>query len=229
MNPIDYKPTKREEFIGPAAKAAGALDRIIERTAVNRGPLKLLFYGEPGVGKSALVEYMLARLQIAKWSVTRLSGTEVRLEDVQAWAASLCYRDLYSAYKVLWIDEMDRASHTARAALLTVLDTLPDHVAVFVTSNKAIAEMEMRFFTRFQRFEVKAPTSAEVREFLGRWQLPVQAVNRIAEFCCGNVRFALLEAQTELDQAEGTEDRGQRAEGREFKRLLTSSPTGRGI
>src|SRR4051812_1907035 len=120
MNPIEYKPLEREQFIGPAGKAAAALDRIIERTKEKRGALKLLFYGEPGVGKSALVEYMLGRLQIAKWSVTRMSGTEVRLEDVQAWGASLCYRDLYSAYKVLWIDEMDRASHTARAALLTV-------------------------------------------------------------------------------------------------------------
>lgn len=202
MNPIDYKPLTREQFIGPAALAAGALDNIIARTQKTSAPLKILFYGDPGVGKSALVEYLLARLGTSRWSVTRLSGTEVRLEDVQAFAARLCYRDLFSAYKILWIDEMDRASHTARASMLTMLDTLPDHVGVIVTSNQAVADMEKRFFTRFQAFEIKAPTSAQIRTLLHRWRkLRTDAINRIAELCCGNVRHALLEAQTELDQA----------------------------
>jgi replication-associated recombination protein RarA len=202
MNPIEYKPLKRSQFIGPAAKAAQALDNIIMRTQKDCSPLKILFYGDAGVGKSALVEYLLRQLDTSQWSVTRLSGTEVRLEDVQAFNARLCYRDLFSTYKVLWIDEMDRASHTARAAMLTMLDTLPDHVAILVTSNKAVDEMEKRFFTRFQAFEIKSPTSDQIRDLLKRWKnLRADAINRIAELCCGNVRHALLEAQTELDQA----------------------------
>lgn len=201
MNPIDYKPLTVQQFIGPAAKAARALDNIITRTEKTAAPLKLLFYGDPGVGKSALVEYLLAQLGTSKWSVTRMSGTEVRLEDVQAFNARLCYRDLFSTYKILWIDEMDRASHTARAAMLTMLDTLPDHVAVVVTCNKSIGEIEQRFFTRFQAFEIKPPTSDQIRQLLGKWKLRAQSINRIAEFCCGNVRHALIEAQTELDQA----------------------------
>jgi hypothetical protein len=94
---------------------------------------------------------------------------------------------------------MDRASHTARAAMLTMLDMLPDHVAVLVTSNKAVAEIEKRFFTRFQAIEIKPPTSDQIRGLLAQWKLGKQVINRIAEFCCGNVRHALLEAQTELD------------------------------
>jgi replication-associated recombination protein RarA len=202
MNPIDYRPLKPAEFIGPAAKTARTLDRIIERTEKNGDPMKLLLYGDAGVGKSSLVEYLLTRLETQKWSITKLSGTEFRLEDAQSFAARLCYPDLYSKYKVLWIEEMDRASHTARAAMLPMLDTLPDRVAVVVTTNKDVDEMEKRFFTRFQSFKIDAPTSDEIRGLLKRWRkLRADTINRIAEFCCGNVRQALLEAQTEIDQS----------------------------
>jgi replication-associated recombination protein RarA len=201
MNPIDYRPLTPAQFIGPARHAARTLDRIIQRTERDRAPMKLLFYGEAGVGKSSLVEYLLARLNTQKWSITKLSGTEFRLEDAQSFAVRLCYPDLYSTYKVLWIEEMDRASHTARAAMLPMLDTLPDRVAVVVTTNKDVDEMEKRFFTRFQAFEIKPPSSDEIRGLLKRWRkLRADTINRIAEFCCGNVRHALLEAQTELDQ-----------------------------
>jgi replication-associated recombination protein RarA len=159
-----------------------------------------MFYGDPGVGKSALADYLLSRLAVSKWSVTKLSGTQLRLEQIEDFQKTLCYREMFSRYRILRIEEMDRASHTARAGMLTMLDDLPDHVGVVCTTNKSIGEMEMRFLSRFQSIEVKPPTAAQIRELLSELGLRKDVVTRISEFACGNVRLALFEAQTALDQ-----------------------------
>lgn len=199
MNPVEFKPTRGADFIGPAQIVAGILDKIVKRCAPTGAPIKVLLYGEPGVGKSSLADYLLARLKINKFSVTKLSGTEVRLEDVQEWAGRLCYRDLFSSYKVLRIEEMDRASHTARAGMLNMLDDLPDHVAVICTTNQAVKDLEPRFLSRFQAIEVKPPTAEEIRALLSRFKLRKCALEHISTFACGNVRLALNDAQTQLD------------------------------
>lgn len=201
MNPIEFKPASAAEFIGPARKVALTLDSIITRCAPTGAPLKVLLYGLPGVGKSALADYLLARLQINKFSITKLSGTEVRLEDVQEWAGRLCYRDLFSSYKILRIEEMDRASHTARAGMLNVLDDLPDHVGVICTTNQSVKELEPRFLSRFQAIEVKPPAADEIKTLLSRFKLRKTALDRISQFACGNVRLALNDAQTALDES----------------------------
>jgi replication-associated recombination protein RarA len=199
MNPIEYKPTRIRDFVGPAQDVARTLGRIAKRSLSNSAPIKILILGEPGVGKSALADFLLDQLKVSKWSITKLSGAQVRLEEIEEWAARLCYRDLFSNYKFLRIEEMDRASHTARARLLTVLDDLPNHVGIICTSNKEISEIEPRFPSRFQNFIVKPPASEQIKQLISRWPLREQDLNRISEFACGNVRRALFDAQTELD------------------------------
>ena len=200
MNPIDYKPTRPNHFIGHAREVAKTIDRIVKRSKPKGTPIKLLLLGGPGVGKSALADYLLEQLGVSKWAITKLSGAQVRLEEIEDWASRLCYRELGGGYKFLRIEEMDRASHTARARLLTVLDDLPDHVGVICTSNKEISEIEPRFPSRFQNFTVKEPTAEEIKKLLSRWPLREQDANRISEFACGNVRLALFDAQTEMDR-----------------------------
>lgn len=200
MNPIDYKPRRIQDFIGPARDVARTLSRIAKRSLPSCAPVKVLILGDPGVGKSALADYLLEQLGVnQKWSVAKLSGAQVRLEEIEEWAGRLHYRDLFSPYKFLRIEEMDRASHTARARLLTVLDDLPNHVGIICTSNKEITEIEPRFPSRFQNFTVKAPAAEEIRTLLKRWPLRENDLNQLSEFCCGNVRRALFDAQTILD------------------------------
>lgn len=200
MNPTEFKPGSVRDFIGPARKTAKTLDAIVARCKSTGAPIRIMIQGDPGVGKSALIDYLLAKLGVRKWSVIKLSGTQLRLEDVEEWSSRLCYLELGGGYKVLRIEEIDRASHTARARLLMVLDDLPHHVAVVCTSNKNVREIEPRFISRFQNFTIKAPTPSEIKELLSRWSLRREVINRIGEFCCGNVRLALLEAQTALDE-----------------------------
>ncbi len=200
MNPTEFKPNKPQDFIGPARAVAAILERIVERSRATGAPIKLFLQGNAGVGKSSLLDYFLGRLGVSKWSVTKLSGTKVRIEDVDDWASRLCYLELGGGYKVLRIEEMDRASHTARARLLMCLDDLPHHVAVVCTSNKERGAVEPRFLSRFQSITVDAPPAADIKRLLQRFGLPPGKTGFISEMACGNVRLALNEAQTALDE-----------------------------
>jgi hypothetical protein len=46
----------------------------------DKSPLKFLFNGNPGLGKSALVLYLQHLTGCTKWSTTKLNGTECKIE-----------------------------------------------------------------------------------------------------------------------------------------------------
>ena len=46
-------------------------------------PLKFLFNGKPGLGKSALVQYLQHLTGCTKWSTTKLNGTECKMERIE--------------------------------------------------------------------------------------------------------------------------------------------------
>jgi len=50
--PSLYVPTGPEGFIGPAARVAKLLERVVDDALeAGRAPIKILFNGEPGIGK----------------------------------------------------------------------------------------------------------------------------------------------------------------------------------
>ena len=53
--------------------------------------------------------------------------------------------------------------------------------------------------TRLQQFKVTAPATEEISRLLSKWKLTKQFLNEIAVGCGGNVRAALLDAQSILD------------------------------
>ena len=199
MNPLDFKPTRAGHFIGPARDMSAVLDRIVARSTPKGTPIKLMLQGDPGIGKSALVDYLLPQLGADQWSVTKYNGTQLTIDRLEDWASRLCYRELSGGYKVLRVEELDKASAAAQVRMLTVMDDLPDHVAIIGTSNKQVKDMDPRFQSRFQVFQLKGPTQDELTKFLQQWPLDASAIARIAFAACGNVRLALFDAQSELD------------------------------
>ena len=103
---------------------------------------------------------------------------------------------------MLWIDEADEIPRVAQVRFLTVLDDLPSGVMVACTSNCALADFENRFQTRFQVFEIAPPPPQDIQKLLARIapEIPVREAGQIANFACGNVRQALLDAQGALQQ-----------------------------
>src|SRR5437868_8753347 len=99
MNPLLpslYAPKIQEDFIGPAAKVAGLLQRAVrDALAADRAPLKILLNGDPGIGKSALAKYLMGLLECdPKWSVNKYNGTQVKIETVEDISKDLHYRDM---------------------------------------------------------------------------------------------------------------------------------------
>lgn len=201
--PTQYNPTAPEHFIGEARAAARIIARTVALCQPEGTPMKFLFNGPPGVGKSRLAAYLVSLLQVDKFSLTKENGTSIKLEWLESFTREFRLTNLFPGYRVIWIDEADRIPHAAQVAFLTALDDLPPYWAVVCTSNCQLEEFQNRFQTRFQRLELNAPSANDIYDLMARLRPDLRArhdrdIRRIAEFCCGNVRDALNELQTLL-------------------------------
>jgi replication-associated recombination protein RarA len=202
MLPSLFIPQSPDDFVGPAQKHALILQRVVKDALANgNAPLKLLFNGEPGIGKSSLARYFIQLLGVSKWSTTKLNGTSLTKERVEELAKCFQYKDLYGTYRVLWIEEADTIPPVAQINFLTFMDDLPSGAAIVATSNCSTTDFVARFQTRFKLHEVDPPGPVEVAALLRRFMIDEVAIQNISTFACGNVRAALHDAELTL-QAE---------------------------
>jgi replication-associated recombination protein RarA len=212
-----FIPKSADDFIGDniVERANGAVTTGARAVALHiekmvrlskqsgNAPIKLLLTGEPGLGKSALVLYLQHLLGCDKWSTTKLNGTQLKVEVMDELAAQLHYKSLFGDHRMLWIEEADEWPRVAQVRSLTLLDDLPVGVAVACTSNCKARNFEDRFQSRFQVFELAPPPPEDIQKLIVRLAPEVGAREacQIANFACGNVRQALLDAQGVLQQA----------------------------
>ena len=201
--PSLYDPQTPYDFIGPAAHVCRVLLRgIKDATSAGNAPIKYLFNGEPGVGKSALAKFLIRSLGCdLKYSAQKYNGTQVKMEVLEDISRSLAYKDLFGAYRVVWIEEADAIPAVAQVRFLTLMDDLPNGAAVICTSNCKVDDFVKRFQTRFKILEVDAPQPHEIQALLGKFLSDKVAIQHIATFACGNVRQALLDAENALQAA----------------------------
>jgi len=201
--PSLYSPSSSEEFIGSASKIALLLQKVVkDAEASSKAPFRILFNGEPGIGKSALAKYLMHLLRCdPRWSVRKLNGTQVRIETLEEIAADLHYKDLFGNWRLIWIEEADAVPTVAQVRLLTILDDLPNGTAIVCTSNCKLADFRKRFQTRFKIYEVEAPGPEEIQGLLKKFLNDPRTILNIATFACGNVRQALLDAESALQAA----------------------------
>jgi replication-associated recombination protein RarA len=199
MLPSSFRPRSAEQFIGPAAKWAVHLEKLVRLALPTGDPLRIMLTGPSGVGKTQLAEHLVRTTGAGKFSVSQYNGTSFRIEDVQEMQRSFHLRDMFGGYRVLQIEEFDKVPTVAQVASLTLLDNLPNHTACIVTTNRPIKEMEVRTQRRFTVCEVAAPSEAEILTMLRlRWpEVPKKRATEIAVFCCGSVGQAL----TDMDNA----------------------------
>ncbi len=114
MLPSIYSPQKPDDFDGPARDLARLVDKILALATPNQDPIKLFWYGKPGLGKSALADYTMARLGVNKWHTTKFNGTQLKIEAVEEVAKTLHYRELFGQYRVVRIDEVDKVPNVAQ-------------------------------------------------------------------------------------------------------------------
>lgn len=204
-----FTPKSSNDFIGEniiqrasgtdrtgAARVARSVERGVTLADKNgQSPLKYLFNGPPGVGKSSLVQYLQYLTGCNKWNTTKLNGTECKIDKIEEIARALNYANLFGDWRMLWIDEADEIPRLAQVRFLTMLDDLPLGVIVACTSNCRLEDFEKRFQTRFQCFEIAEPEPVEIEKLITRVAptLASKVTIQIANFACGNVRQAMLD------------------------------------
>lgn len=205
-----FLPQCADDFIGDnvmerqAGNLTGAraialhIEKMVRVSQKNqRSPIKVLFNGKPGLGKSLLAQYLQHLAGCNKFSTEKLNGTQVKIEVVEELARKLQYKSLFGEYRMLWIDEADEIPRLAQVRFLTLLDDLPAGVIVVCTSNCQLKDFENRFQTRFQVFELAPPPALDIEKLIIRIAPDITGkdAKAIATFACGNVRQALLDAQ----------------------------------
>lgn len=190
-------------LIGPAARIHRALQAKAARHLASTDPLRLFFSGEPGTGKSTVAALLARQLAGHSLGTEKINGADVGAETIREWTTGFLTPSLFSDWRVLLIEEADRISPQAQVLILTLLDDLPPCRAVLCTSNLQTADLTARFQTRFQLFEFKGPTEKEIAAYLQPLfpGVPTMTLNKIAQDCLGNVRAALLDAESAADFA----------------------------
>jgi replication-associated recombination protein RarA len=200
IHPESYVPKSPSEFIGPAHELATILKGKAARLAKEGGNAKLLLYGPPGVGKSRLALLFAANLTSHPVQVEIVNGRSVSVWLVDKWLDDARSLAAFGEWTVKIIDELDTCPPAAQDLLLTYLDRMAPQTAFIGTSNLDLNSLVERFHTRLQQFKVGCPDTEVINSFLTKWKLRRDDINRISVGCGGNVRAALLDAQSFMDK-----------------------------
>lgn len=167
-------------LIGPAASVLGAARAL----AVKQNPIALLIEGDPGVGKGHLSDQLALELAGSKFAVEQVNGQSLSVDIVRTWRDRCVYGNLFSDWTIKRIDEIDQASSSAMAELLTYLDYLRKNNAIIATTNefaKLRALSKGRLESRFVRFHVDAPSVQQTAAFIqSLYKLPAAQARAIA-------------------------------------------------
>ena len=131
MTPIlseQLRPTEFADLIQPSAM----VERL-ERMAEQRMPMNMLFYGQPGVGKTSAARILLNKLDADYCEIN--GSMETGIEHVRKNIEMFCVSmSMFSAVKVCFIDECEYLSMNAQASLRGLIEKCT-HVRFLLTAN----------------------------------------------------------------------------------------------
>lgn len=202
LSPESWRPAGPAEFLGDARIVTSRLSTKIDRLRAEGRMTgqKLLFLGEPGIGKSEAALALAHKLAPERCCIERVNGQSCTVDLVRSWRDAQPYRPLFGD-SVKIIDELDLASPAAQSELLTFLDALPVWQHVIATTNRNLEALQPRLQTRFIQYPFAKVQAGEIAALLSRFGLTAEAAQRISIGVVGNVRAALLDAQAAIDMA----------------------------
>jgi MoxR-like ATPase len=177
-------------LFGPAASILEAARSVAART----NPLRLLFDGDPGIGKTALADALAGEVAVSPFAIESVNGQSLSVDRVRDWRERSLFGNLFSPWTVKRIDEIDQMSSSAVSEMLTYLDTLPARHAVIATTNefaKLRAQTKGRLESRFIRLPVEGPGIADTAaQLVARFRIRQDQADAIAR---GSVPEGLLD------------------------------------
>jgi replication-associated recombination protein RarA len=201
--PKQFRPTKLEDFIGPARVVADDVVKAARLFGPAKVPAMFLFYGEPGTAKTCLSKFTLSIFGVQPANLVEYSGTDFNIEAVRRWSDSIQQSSLFEGYRGLWVD-MPRE---AQVRFLKTCDQVADQVVsvrngvvIAATCNSDVAQLEKRFQSRFQTFCVHGPKGEEMIPLLERW-LPPESARHLANLSTGRVLSQRVDLRAVLNDA----------------------------
>jgi replication-associated recombination protein RarA len=122
------RPTQLSDLIQPPDVIAPLERMVRERTLMN-----MMFYGEPGIGKTSAARIVIASVEADDYEINGSldAGIDTFRTDFVPWASSC---SLCGGPKVCFIDECEKLSANAQAALRGVIEEY-GHVTFLMTAN----------------------------------------------------------------------------------------------
>lgn len=122
------RPTRLSDLIQPRALIAP-----LERMVNERKVLNMMFYGEPGIGKTSAARIVIASVEADDYEINGSldAGIKTFRTDFVSWASSC---SLCGGPKICFIDECEKLSANAQAALRGVIEEY-GHVTFLITAN----------------------------------------------------------------------------------------------
>jgi replication-associated recombination protein RarA len=122
------RPTEFADLIQPSTMV-----QRLERMAEQRTPMNMLFYGQPGVGKTTAARILLNKLEVCCYEIngSMETGIEHVRKNIEVYCSSM---SLLSAMKLCFIDECEYLSINAQASLRGLIEKY-DHVRFLLTAN----------------------------------------------------------------------------------------------
>lgn len=167
-------------LIGPAAAVQAAARALLSQ----RDRAALLLDGDPGVGKTAVLDLLAQEITGTPYAIEHVNGQSLSVDLVRQWRERGPYGNLFAAWTVKRIDEIDAASSSAIAEMLSFLDYLPKGLVVLASTNE-FSKLRMatkgRLESRFHRFHVDAPSVEETTAHLVKtYKVPKSVAQQIA-------------------------------------------------
>ena len=213
--PSTFKPATAADFVGDGNWFATLLLRKLAKAG--DAPLKWLFCGPPGCGKTTLADFLAITMAKNKVAIETVNGQSCDIEKVRQWNRGTAYKSMFGERIVQIVNEIDKASDAAANELRSYLDNLPAGHAFIGTSNlypdrspTATEAGDPKDKTRKLQFQLQRRMfcyefANPAPEVLGRWMHSkwpsvglVKAMD-IAERHEGCVASALIDLESAMD------------------------------
>ncbi len=181
---------------------AGQLADLLSVTLKTKDRVRLLFAGNPGVGKSELARRLAHELCGGAFGVEEIIGRKASIHHVSKWEEEFATSCMFgTGWKIRIVNEIDTMPRDALDAMLALLDDMPPGRGVIGTTNLKFGELPERFRSRFARYDVRSPDDSEIAGLLeSQEQIPPGIARQIAALACGNVRNAIRDAEAYRDE-----------------------------